>query len=59
MSQKRKFLAVAGTLGLVAGIGLRLCTHGNAAHFAAGFLLGMSVVLLVAAMVTKFNAPAK
>jgi|HubBroStandDraft_5_1064220.scaffolds.fasta_scaffold68519_4 hypothetical protein len=59
MNQKRKFLTVAGILGLVVGTGLRLWAHGNAAHFAAGFLLGMSVVLLVAAVVTKFNAAGK
>jgi len=57
--QKRKFLIAAGSLGLVTGIGLRLWTHGNFAHFAAGFFLGMSVVLLLAAMLIPFKGASR
>jgi hypothetical protein len=37
----------AGLLALVAGLCLRLWTHGNFSHFASGFLLGVSIALLI------------
>jgi hypothetical protein len=46
MSSRRYFTA-AGWFGLAGGIGLQHFVRGNYAHFAAGFLLGMSIALLV------------
>jgi hypothetical protein len=37
----------AGSLALAVGIALRLWTYGNIAHFASGFLLGVSIALLI------------
>ncbi len=37
----------AGALALALGICLRLWTHGNFSHFASGFLLGVSIALLI------------
>jgi len=34
-------------LALACGIGLRLWMDGNFAHFASGFLLGVSIALLI------------
>jgi len=36
-----------GSLALAVGLGLRLWTTGNLSHFASGFLLGVSVALLI------------
>jgi hypothetical protein len=36
-----------GSLALALGIFLHLSTHGNLAHFASGFLLGVSIALLI------------
>jgi hypothetical protein len=37
----------AGSLALSAGLGLHLWMDGNLAHFAGGFLLGVSIALLI------------
>jgi hypothetical protein len=37
----------AGLLALAAGLCLRLCTHGTFSPFASGFLLGVSIALLI------------
>jgi hypothetical protein len=37
----------AGSLALSVGIALHLWTDGNIAHFASGFLLGVSIALLI------------
>lgn len=42
-----------GVIALAAGLGLRLWTHGNSAHFATGFLLGLAIVLVLAGAVGK------
>jgi len=34
-------------LALAVGIGVRLWLHGNVAHFASGFLLGVSIAPLI------------
>jgi len=34
-------------LALAVGLCLRLWTHGNLSHFASGFLLGVSIALLI------------
>jgi uncharacterized membrane protein YhaH (DUF805 family) len=36
-----------GLLALVAGILLQQFTHGRYSHFAVGFLMGVSIVLLI------------
>lgn len=40
------FIAI-GSLALGLAIVLRLQTHGNLAHFGNGFLLGVSIALLI------------
>jgi len=45
--RKRSFFAGMGSLALAVGLALRLWTHGNFAHFASGFLLGISIALLI------------
>jgi len=44
---RRRLFTAAGSLALSAGIGLHLWTDGNVAHFASGFLLGVSIALLI------------
>jgi hypothetical protein len=44
---KSRFLTAAGSFALALGLSLRLWTHGNYSHFATGFLLGMSIALLL------------
>jgi len=34
-------------MALAVGIALHLWTHGNVAHFGSGFLVGMSIALLI------------
>jgi len=46
-------LIPVGLLALVASILLRLYTHGNYSHFAVGFLMGLSIVLMIAGLVRQ------
>ena len=45
--RKNVLFTAAGSLALSAGIGLHLWIDGNMAHFASGFLLGVSIALLI------------
>ena len=45
--RKNALFTAAGSLALSAGIGLHLWIDGNMAHFASGFLLGVSIALLI------------
>jgi len=45
--RKRALSTAAGSLAMSAGIGLQLWAHGSYAHFVGGFLLGMSIALLI------------
>jgi hypothetical protein len=45
--RKNALFTAAGSLALSAGIGLHLWTDGNIAHFVSGFLLGVSIALLI------------
>ena len=48
MTRSRNSLfTAAGSLALVLGLCLRLWTSGNFSHFASGFLLGISIALLI------------
>jgi hypothetical protein len=48
MNRSRNRLSTAaGLLALSAGLCLRLWVHGNVAHFASGFFLGVSIALLI------------
>ena len=47
MIRRKSLFTAAGSLALTLGIVLHLWTHGNLAHFASGFLLGMSIALLI------------
>lgn len=42
-----------GLVAFVIGSGLRLWAQGNYAHFAAGFLIGMAIVLLIGSVVKQ------
>jgi hypothetical protein len=44
---RRNYFTAAGSFALVAGIGVQHFTHGNLAHFAGGFLMGISIALLI------------
>ena len=46
---RRKINALirCGLLALVAGLILRLWTHGTFAHFATGFFLGLAITLMI------------
>jgi len=45
-----------GSLALAIGFGLYNWAHGNPLHFAAGFFLGLSVVLLIGGFVRRSRA---
>lgn len=45
--RRSSLFTAAGFLALAVGIGLRLWTSGNFSHFASGFLLGVSIALLI------------
>ncbi len=48
MNRSRNRLSTAaGSLALAVGICLQLWVHGNVAHFASGFFLGVSIALLI------------
>jgi len=44
---KTSLFTAVGALALSAGISVQLWMHGNYAHFVGGFLLGMSIALLI------------
>jgi len=43
----------AGLLGLAAGLLVRLFTHANYSEFVAGFLIGLSIVLIIFGIVRR------
>jgi hypothetical protein len=45
-----------GSLAMAISLGLLNWAHGNPAHFAAGFFLGLSVVLLIGGVVRRSRA---
>jgi|GEM_PF-1748934 len=44
---RNTLFTAAGSLALALGLCLRLWTSGNISHFASGFLLGVSIALLI------------
>jgi len=51
---KMNLLMRVGLATFLVGCGLRLwTTHGGHAEFAAGFFLGLSIVLMLAGLVTR------
>jgi len=52
MIRRRAFFTAAGSLALAVGISLRLWMDGNFAHFASGFLVGVSIALLILGLAT-------
>jgi hypothetical protein len=44
---KGNLYVAAGSFALALGLSLRVWTHGNYSHFATGFLVGISLALLV------------
>jgi hypothetical protein len=46
-----------GALMLSGGLLLHNFLHARSSEFAAGFLIGMSIVLLIASSVKRFNWP--
>jgi hypothetical protein len=59
MQRKISLFTPVGLFALVAGILVRLYTHSNYSEFAAGFLIGFSLVLMVAGFVRQKRAVAK
>jgi hypothetical protein len=47
MIRRRSLPTAFGLLALAAGLSLRLWTDGSFSHFASGFLLGVSIALLI------------
>jgi len=45
--RRSSLFTAAGSLVLAFGIAIRLWTNGNFSHFASGFLLGVSIALLI------------
>lgn len=45
--RSRNLFTAAGALAMSIGIALRLWTHGNFADFSSGFLMGISIALLI------------
>lgn len=56
---KSRLFTAIGSLSLAAGLILRLSMHSSPAHFAAGFLIGFSLVMLIAAVMTKSEAKSR
>jgi hypothetical protein len=54
--RKIRVLTPVGSLALAAGILVRLFTHTNVSEFAGGFLIGISLVLLIAGLVLRKRA---
>ncbi len=52
-SNKNGLFTAAGALAMSVGLGLHLWVPGNTAHFASGFLLGMSIALLILGLAGK------
>ena len=44
---KTSLSTAAGSLALAVGMGVQIWMHGAFAHFAGGFLLGVSIALLL------------
>jgi hypothetical protein len=47
MVRRKVVFTAGGLLALAAGASLQLWMEGNLAHFAGGFLLGVSIALLI------------
>ena len=45
--RRSSLFTAAGSLALALGIAVQLWTSGNFSHFASGFLLGVSIALLI------------
>jgi hypothetical protein len=56
---KSRLLTAVGSLALALSLILRLWTHGNSSHFATGFLLGMSIALLLFAVAKKSRSSSR
>jgi hypothetical protein len=46
--KKLSFLVPVGSLSLAAGLIVQFYAHGRPSHFIAGFLIGISIVFLIA-----------
>lgn len=55
-STKLHYLFPIGTLILAAGLVLHNWTHGRYTEFTAGFLIGMSIVFMIAGFVWQSRA---
>jgi hypothetical protein len=47
------FLVPVGSLALAAGLSVQLWAHGRYGHFIAGFLIGLSLVFLIAGVAVR------
>lgn len=50
---KLSFLVPVGSLALAAGLIVQLWAHGRSSHFIAGFLIGISLVFLIAGLMGR------
>jgi hypothetical protein len=57
LKKNRERLFPVGALMLSGGLLLHNFLHAHSTEFAAGFLIGMSIVFLIAASVKRFNQP--
>jgi len=58
----RKNLSVlvrVGTLAFAAGLAVNVFPHGRYSHFIAGFLIGMSLVFLIAGVAGRSRSASK
>ena len=54
MTQRKKRNLIAfGLIFLSAGLILHNWAHGHSMHFAAGFLIGLSIVLIIAGVIVR------
>ena len=51
--RKANIFTSVGLFTLVAGLLIRLFAHGNHPHFIAGFLLGLSIVLMISGFIRR------
>jgi hypothetical protein len=51
--QRIHILTPVGLLALAAGILLRFFTHANHTEFAGGFLIGLSIVFMIAGLMKR------
>ena len=57
--RKTNLFLAGGSFALAIGLGVRLWTYGNYAHFTSGFFLGVSLALVIFGMGRRSRAVSK